>query len=977
MEEKIVLILNEMSEYLSIAQMKKLQEVVLKTFSENEADKQEISNNDFLQMFLDAKRIEGCSERTIQYYRVTVEHLFSKMNQSVRRITTEEIRTYLSDYQKINRCSNVTIDNIRRNISSFFSWLEEEDYILKSPMKRIHKIKTKTVVKSVITDEGIEKLRDNCAEIRDLAIIDLLYSTGIRVGELVNLNIEDIDLEGRECIVYGKGDKERRVYFDAKAKVHLKEYIEKRKDNNEALFVTLDAPHDRLKISGVEIRLRQLGRQLKLDRIHPHKFRRTMATRAIDKGMPIEQVQKILGHAKIIFSTYQTMLHAIDTIKNADGSRFFSPGHFSLIVIDEAHRSIFNKYKAIFQYFDACLLGLTATPKNTIHQSTYTFFDMKNNIPTDVYEYEEAVEKDHVLVPFYLIETSTQISDDGITYADLDEEEREAYEAEFVEDGGVPEHIPPERINKYIFNVDTVDRMISDLMNNGIRHKNGNHVGKTIIFAQNKLHAKFIVDRFNELYPQYKGNFCKLVVCDEPYAGQNLKDFKKADDYPFITVTVDMLETGIDVPEITNLVFAKKVYSRIKFEQMLGRGTRLCENLFGEGEDKKEFVVFDYMRNFQFFDEHPKGREAGEVVAPVAARFIRMVQMIKCLQDANYVDVKYQNIRENLIDHVVDDVKAMGTERVEVRLELRYVERYKERKQYECLEEIHKEEIIDHLAKLVVSDEKDEAAISFDVLMYGLMLSVMTGGKNLGRLKRYVVGNANILLKECATIPDIKVRISELKELVSDHYWDVQDVLKFEETRKSLREIMKYIPAKKEKLHYSNFKDIVVFREEGRLTSLSASDFEDYRAKVNEYVEAHKTTPAINKLLHNEPISVEDYNELERIFTVELGTAEDYEMNYQDTPFGLLIRKIAKMDRTAAYAAFSTFILEERPNTEQLHFIEQVVDYVVENGYINNVLDLMKTPFDRPYKFSLIFTYEEQVKFVKIINNIKNNALVT
>ena len=223
MEEKIVLILNEMSEYLSIAQMKKLQEVVLKTFSENEADKQEISNNDFLQMFLDAKRIEGCSERTIQYYRVTVEHLFSKMNQSVRRITTEEIRTYLSDYQKINRCSNVTIDNIRRNISSFFSWLEEEDYILKSPMKRIHKIKTKTVVKSVITDEGIEKLRDNCAEIRDLAIIDLLYSTGIRVGELVNLNIEDIDLEGRECIVYGKGDKERRVYFDAKAKVHLKE----------------------------------------------------------------------------------------------------------------------------------------------------------------------------------------------------------------------------------------------------------------------------------------------------------------------------------------------------------------------------------------------------------------------------------------------------------------------------------------------------------------------------------------------------------------------------------------------------------------------------------------------------------------------------------------------------------------------------------------------------------------------------------
>lgn len=299
MEEKVVTILNEMSEYLSIPQMKKLQEVMVNTFAENQADTKKIENKEFLQMFLDAKKIEGCSERTIQYYRVTVEHMLSYIETEVRKITTEEIRAYLADYQRLNSCSNVTIDNIRRNISSFFSWLEEEDYVLKSPMRRIHKIKTKTVVKNVITDEGIEKLRDNCEEIRDLAIIDLLYSTGIRVGELVNLNIDDIDLEGRECVVYGKGDKERKVYFDAKAKVHLKEYIERRIDQNEALFVTLDAPHDRLKISGVEIRLRKLGRRLDLERIHPHKFRRTMATRAIDKGMPIEQVQKILGHSQI------------------------------------------------------------------------------------------------------------------------------------------------------------------------------------------------------------------------------------------------------------------------------------------------------------------------------------------------------------------------------------------------------------------------------------------------------------------------------------------------------------------------------------------------------------------------------------------------------------------------------------------------------------------------------------------------------
>jgi integrase/recombinase XerD len=299
MEEKIVKVLNEMAEYLTIAQMKKLQEVIVDTFAENAAEKTDISNKDFLKMFLDAKKIEGCSDRTIKYYRTTIEHFISEVDTQIRKVTTEEIREYLAAYQKRNNCSNATIDNVRRNISSFFSWLEEEDYVLKSPMKRIHKIKTKTVVKNVISDESIEKLRDNCKGSRDLAIIDLLYSTGIRVGELVNLNIDDIDLEGRECIVYGKGDKERRVYFDAKAKVHLKDYLDSRDDDNEALFVTLDSPHERLKISGVEIRLRQLGRRLNIDRVHPHKFRRTMATRAIDKGMPIEQVQKILGHSQI------------------------------------------------------------------------------------------------------------------------------------------------------------------------------------------------------------------------------------------------------------------------------------------------------------------------------------------------------------------------------------------------------------------------------------------------------------------------------------------------------------------------------------------------------------------------------------------------------------------------------------------------------------------------------------------------------
>ena len=316
MEEKLVNILNEMAEYLSISQMKKLQEVLLKNMKEQEESISETSNYDYLKMFIAAKKIEGCSDRTVTYYKSTVEHLLKCIDTPIRKITTDEIRSYLAQYQEKGGCSKTTIDNIRRNISSFFSWLEEEDYILKSPMKRIHKIKTVQPVKETISDELIERLRDACLCKRDLAIVDLLYSTGIRVGELVRLNIDDISFEERECVVFGKGDKERRVYFDAKAKLHLQDYLKERDDDNPALFVTLDAPHQRLKISGVEIRIRSLGRSINAEKIHPHKFRRTMATRAIDKGMPIEQVQKILGHSQIDTTMQYAMVNQ-SNVKNA------------------------------------------------------------------------------------------------------------------------------------------------------------------------------------------------------------------------------------------------------------------------------------------------------------------------------------------------------------------------------------------------------------------------------------------------------------------------------------------------------------------------------------------------------------------------------------------------------------------------------------------------------------------------------------
>ena len=299
MSKEIFNIINDMTDMLSPLQLKRLQEVLVWRLSEEEKHKVDYSNEEYLEMFLAAKKLEGCSDRTVEFYRYTITKIFDKLDIPIIKISTEHLRKYLVDYQQEHNCSKTTIDNIRRNVSSFFSWLEEEDYIIKSPVKRIHKVKTTQRVKSVITDECIERLRDGCNEIRDLAMFDFLLSTGIRVGELVNLNIRDINFESRECIVYGKGDKERKAYFDARSKIHLQEYLASRNDNNPALFVSLHSPHTRLTISGVETRVKIMSGRTDVENLHPHKFRRTMATKAIDKGMPIEQVQRLLGHRQI------------------------------------------------------------------------------------------------------------------------------------------------------------------------------------------------------------------------------------------------------------------------------------------------------------------------------------------------------------------------------------------------------------------------------------------------------------------------------------------------------------------------------------------------------------------------------------------------------------------------------------------------------------------------------------------------------
>lgn len=377
----------------------------------------------------------------------------------------------------------------------------------------------------------------------------------------------------------------------------------------------------------------------------------------------------------------------------------FSPGHFDLIITDESHRSIFKKYRAIFEYFDAITVGLTATPKTDVDRNTYDFFEVENGVPTYAYDYETAVYTDHVLVPYYNYEVKTKFLDEGITYDDLPDEDKERYEDDFTEDGYMPDFVPSAALNKFVFNENTVDAVLQDLMERGIKNEGGDRLGKTIIFAQNKEHAEYIVQRFNKLYPKYNGTFAQRVTCDDSYAQTIIDDFKIAAKPPFIAVSVDMMDTGIDVPECVNLVFFKKVRSKTKFWQMIGRGTRLCRDLDcidqidGEYTDKRRFLIFDYCGNFEFFRQNKNGFESSETKSLTESIFCKTVDLIFAMQDIAYSDDKYQIFRKSLTDKCHSDIAALSYDILSVRLRKEFVEKFNKADSFDLLTEMDRGEL--------------------------------------------------------------------------------------------------------------------------------------------------------------------------------------------------------------------------------------------------------------------------------------------
>lgn len=686
-------------------------------------------------------------------------------------------------------------------------------------------------------------------------------------------------------------------------------------------------------------------------------------------------------NARIVFSTYPTILNAIDDIKSKDGRQLFTPAHFDLIIIDESHRSIFKKYRAIFEYFDAMLVGLTATPKTDVDRNTYDFFEMEGGVPTYAYDYETAVYQDHVLVPYYNYEVKTKFLEEGISYDDLSEEDRERYEEDFAEDGKMPEFIPSAALNKFVFNETTVDLVLQDLMERGIKVAGGDRLGKTILFAQNKRHAEFILERFNKLYPQYRGTFAQRVICDDAYAQTVIDDFKQPEKEPHIAVSVDMMDTGIDVPQAVNLVFFKKVRSKAKFWQMIGRGTRLCRGLAcmdqieGAYTDKRRFLIFDYCGNFEYFREHTEGYEAKETKTLSENIFGKQVRILMALQEGAFSKEDSWAWRKEIAETCHRQVSSLNPDLVAVKLRLQYVEKYKKPDAFLSLSQGDKGELLAQIAPLICSQEPDEFAKRFDNFMYGLILAQIEQLPAFPHAKRQLCETASLLERK-ANIPQIKAKLPVLREIQTEAFWEAKDLLLFEKVRKELRELIRFLEegGGGQKTIITQLTDPVIDSQED-IRLEAAYDFEDYRAKVNRYVNEHGDTLAIYKLTHNIPLSGGDYRELERVLTEELGNREDYEREFGHTPFGLLIRRIAKLNHEAAMEAFSAFINDQALNQKQIAFVNKIIAHVELNGYMENVAELTKPPFDKPVSFIKLFDAKTRTALMETINQVRENAV--
>ncbi|MDO5523543.1 MAG: DEAD/DEAH box helicase family protein, partial [Bacteroidia bacterium] len=676
-------------------------------------------------------------------------------------------------------------------------------------------------------------------------------------------------------------------------------------------------------------------------------------------------------NARILFSTYQTMINFID----AD-TKEFSVGRFDLIIIDEAHRSIFGKYMSIFNYFDAFLIGLTATPRNEVDKSTYQTFNLEQGEPNFDYELDEAV-ADKFLNPYEVINRKSRIIREGIKYDELPDEEKEQlekiYEFEMETDDFVEtEHalslllgrrdFNPREMYNYLFNDDTVDNVLQDLMNNGLKIHGGEMIGKTIIFAYNHQHAQQIVNRFHLLYPQYGSEFCVLIDNTVKYGQDLINRFEVRDKEPQIAVSVDMLDTGIDVPDILNLVFFKGVKSKIKFQQMIGRGTRLSEDIFGPDEHKNKFLIFDYCGNFEYFSVNFKEKVSPRQQSLTEKLFNLKLDIAIALQDLKYQeDENLSDLCSKLKLELRTQVADLNRKHMDVRNAWQMVDKFTAEKSWEYVSAVDGVEIKNHISPLLPATLEDENPKRFDLIMLLIELSLLDEEVKADKNIETVVAIAEALQKK-VSIPQVKAKLDVIKEVQTEKFWEDVSVSELERVRRELRELMIFIDGKEKKTFIIDIEDEMTDGEAVGKPRLIVS----YKQKVLEYLSENSDNPVIQKIKNLEQLTNSDIRQLEKVLWQELGSKDDYEKYTANKIYGnvaIFIRSLVGIERETALQKFSQFIDTNTLNTAQLEYLKSILDYVSVNGDISGQILANKEPFN---EFNWLKVYGQNATKIRL-----------
>ncbi len=709
---------------------------------------------------------------------------------------------------------------------------------------------------------------------------------------------------------------------------------------------------------------------------------------------PVNLVTERTSEGRVFLSTYPTMMNLIDA--KGTSTRQFGPGHFDLVVVDEAHRSIYQRYRAIFEYFDSFLVGLTATPKEDVDHNTYSLFDLEDGVPTDAYSLDEAV-ADGYLVPPQAIEVPLKIIRSGLRYDDLSDEEKDQWDALDWGEEEPPDRVDPAEVNKRLFNADTADQVIAHFMEKGLKVEGGDRIGKTIVFAKNQAHANFIEGRFNAAYPSLAGHFARVITHDSgPYAQTLIDDFSEKDRPPHVAISVDMLDTGIDVPEVVNLVFFKLVRSKTKFWQMMGRGTRLCPNLFWPGDDKEFFRVFDYCGNLEFFGANPELKDPGATRSLSERLFAARLDLIRALDgqtdgssgmsegEHETYDVGSDSrppteraIRDMAATELREVVEGMNLESFAVRQKRRTVEKYLEGSAWLSIDEAARKELLEEIAPLPTAKQLGtEEAKRFDLLMFNIELAILKGSRRFDKLKERLLEIAAALEIQTA-IPGVAAQAQLIEDVQSDQWWEGVTVPLLELVRLRLRNLVQHIEKRRKAIVYSDFADEIGEEREYDLPQVGEIDFVRFKKKARAFLRDREDHITLHKLRQGKPLTSTDISELEAmLLDAGIGDAATIDKAKElSDGFGRFIRSLIGLEREAVNAAFSNLIADGTATADQIEFIDLVVEHLTDRGVMDPGL-LYESPFIdvAPHGPDQIFDPEETESLFAAIERLNASA---